>query len=70
MFFHLEEEVEEKDMMDQLMEDERSSKESEEVGEEEGQTDLRQGRGEQLHNGNVHSGVPVPGEEVPKRKSQ
>ena len=55
----MEEEVEEADMMDQLMEGERSLevfKECEEVGTEEDQTDLRQGRGGQLQNGNVHSG--------------
>ena len=64
MFFHLEEEVEEADMMDHLMEDERSRRCS------------RNGR--KLANykmatctvESVECMSPVPGEEVPKRKSQ
>ena len=38
-------------------------------GKEEEQTDLRQGRREQLHNGNVHSGLGQVYVSSPRRRS-
>ena len=69
MCFQVEEEVEEADMMDQPMKDERSRRVFKECEEKAKKRSRQQGRGEQLLDGNVHSGFGRVYVSSPRRRS-